>query len=127
MRLYLGNLKNKKAYRCNATVGEWKHRYVVETDDYDNIQGAYQVGHLYKIDLQRLDRVKHGLVSKVTLDNEEVPVILKYEKYEKNYMTNNSLKLDDFETYHRLNNFDDQFNRFKNEKGYKKSNNREIK
>ena len=66
-------------------------------------------------------------MSKVTLDNEEVPVILKYEKYEKNYMTNNSLKLDDFETYHRLNNFDDQFNRFKNEKGYKKSNNREIK
>lgn len=127
MRLYLGNLRNEKAYRCNEIDGAGKHRYVIETDDYGNVKGAYQVGHLYKKDLERLDKVKHGLVSKVTLENEEVPVILKYEKYEKNYMTNNSLNLDDFETYHRLNNFDNQFNRFKNEKGYKKCNNRKIR
>lgn len=37
-------------------------------------------------------------------------------------MTNESLKFDDFETYHRLNNFDNQFNRFKKESGYTKCN-----
>ena len=127
MRLYLGNLRNEKAYRCNAIDGQGKHRYVIETDDYDNIQGAYQVGHLYKIDQKRVSKIQSNRASKVFFENEEVPVILRYDKYEKNYMTNESLKLDDFETYHRLNNFDDQFNRFKNEDGYKRCNNREIR
>ena len=60
----------------------------------------------------------------VSVENDRFPSsVLSYEKYDTNNITGNALELKDFIGVKQLNNFDEQFNNFKNNSVYFKVNN----